>query len=158
MPNQSAATGEIHTASVTHEYGCNYYAAPTRAALHAALAGFCREHWDAERVAHRGLPEVPPADDAETIEAYFAAVSEETHEIGSAALTPIADPHGLSAAELADAYGCLRQLTRGVLRQRGELAGEQLRRVLRRVTSASTESASAATMTATLRRRAPRQQ
>jgi hypothetical protein len=157
MSDQSAVFGEIHTAFVTHEYGSNYYAAPTRAALHGALAGFCRDHWDAERVAHRDLPEVPPADDAQTIEAYFAAVSEETHEIGSAALTPIADPHGLSAAELADAYSCLRQLTRGVLRQRGELAGEQLRRVLRRVTSASTESASAARMSASLRRRAPRQ-
>jgi hypothetical protein len=156
MSNQSAVFGEIHTAFLTHEYGCDYYAAPTRAALLASLAGFCREHWDAERVTHRGLPEVPPADDAETIEAYFAAVSEETHEIGSAALTPIANPHGLSAGELADAYGCLGQLTRIVLRQRGELAGEQLRRVLRRVTSASTESAAAARMTTNLRRRAPR--
>jgi hypothetical protein len=143
-------------AGATNEYGCNYYAAPTRAALLAALAGFCREHWDTERVAHRGLPEVPPADNAETIEVYFAAVSEETHEIGSAALTPIGDPLGLSAAELADAYGCLRQLTRGVLRQRGELAGERLRRVLRRVTSASTESVSAARMTTSPQRRAPR--
>ena len=156
MSNQSAVFGEIHTAFVAHEYGSNYYASPTRAALLAALSGFCREHWDAERVTHRGLPEVPPADDAETIEAYFAAVNEETHEIGSAALTPIANPHGLSAAELADAYGCLGQLTRSVLRQRGELAGEQLRRVLRRVTSASEWSASAARMTTSLRRRAPR--
>ena len=156
MSNQSAAFGEIHTAFVTHEYGCNYYAAATRAALLAALAGFCREHWDAERVAHRGLPEVPLADDAETIEVYFAAVSEETHEIGSAALTPIANPSGLGAAELAGAYGCLGQLTRRVLRQRGELAGERLRRLLRRVTSASTESVSAARMTTSPQRRAPR--
>jgi hypothetical protein len=158
MPNQSAVFGEIHTAFVTHEYGCNYYAAPTRAALLAALAGFCREHWNAERVAHRDLPEVPPAEDTETIEAYFAAVSEETHEIGSAALTPIADPHGLSAAELANAYGCLGQLTRSVLRQRGELAGEQLRRRLRRATSAGKGSASVARMTTSLRRGAPRRQ
>jgi len=137
MSNQSAVFGEIHTAFVTHEYGSDSYAAPTRAALLAVLASFCREHWDAERVAHRDLPEVPPADDAKTIEAYFAAVSEETHEIGSAALTPIADVHGLSAAELEDAYGCLRQLTHSVLRQQGELAGERLRRLLRRATSAS---------------------
>src|ERR1700729_692953 len=98
MSSQSAVFGEIHPAFVTHEYGSDHYAAPTRAALLAAVAGFCREHWDAERVAHRGLPEVPSADDAQTIEAYFAAVSEETHEIGSAALTPIANPHALSAA------------------------------------------------------------
>jgi hypothetical protein len=119
---------EIHTALITHEHGTEHYVAASERALLAQLADFCREHWAEERQRHSSLPEVAPDDNVAAIETYFELVCEENLERGTASLAPLGDLRGLNDDALATSHARLQLLAAALLRQRGALAGERVRR------------------------------
>lgn len=63
----------MHFASITHEYGCDLYCAPTYDALQKKIADWCREYWGTEGVdgSYDGLS------DEEVCDAYFAHVEDD---------------------------------------------------------------------------------
>lgn len=86
----------IHTATVTHRHGTNFYVAGTATELKAELAGYCDEWWSDARDRDPSLPETTEGlSNEEIARLYFAVVEEDFVETGTDTLTA---PRAVAAA------------------------------------------------------------
>lgn len=95
---QDQVSVTVHTATISHRFGTNFYVANTEDELDDRIIEFCKEYWNEARAQDDNLPEdVADVDNKDIINFYFGAMEDEFLEAGQDTLyVPLAVKEALS--------------------------------------------------------------